>query len=291
MRVTSDHHNINGIRLFVRRFRDEAAAPSGLTLLLLHGFLDAGATWDLVAAPLAAAGHEVIAPDLRGFGRSDRIGAGGYYHFPDYVADVAALVNALSTARLGVVGHSMGGTVAVYYTGTLPARVERLALLEGLGPPHNEPELAVQRMETWLRDLERIDRAPRAVASLEQATARLAAVHPHVPHATLSRVAEQLTLRDESGRLTWAWDPLHRTTSPMPFSVQVFKTFLRRITCPTLLVSGGAAGWHPPDEEERAACLASAEHVELPEAGHMMHWSEPAALAERLAAFFGRPPR
>src|SRR5690242_21631642 len=102
----------NGIDLFVHRFRDEAAAPSGLTVLLLHGYMDAGGTWDLVAPALAAAGHDVVAPDLRGFGRSDAVGPGGYYHFPDYVADVEALVRELAPERLAVVGHSMGGTVA-----------------------------------------------------------------------------------------------------------------------------------------------------------------------------------
>lgn len=287
MRESTGYHEVNGIRLFVRRLRDEAAPSSGLTLLLLHGFLDAGATWDRVAAPLAAAGHEVIVPDLRGFGQSGWVGAGGYYHFPDYVADVAALVDALSPARLGVVAHSMGGSIAGYYAGTFPARVERLALLEGLGPPHSDPELAVQRMETWLHGLRRVERAPRPLASLEEATARLAAFHPHVPLDALGARAAQLTRRDETGRLCWAWDPLHRTTAPTPFSADVFKTFLRRITCPTLLVSGGPAGWRVPDEGERVACLASHERFELPDAGHMMHWTRPEALAERLAVFFG----
>ena len=83
----------HGLELNVHRFVDTAAAPRGLTLLLLHGFLDAGGSWDLVATELAPRGIEVYAVDLRGFGASDRVGAGGYYHFPDYVADVDALVD------------------------------------------------------------------------------------------------------------------------------------------------------------------------------------------------------
>src|SRR5262245_37916897 len=103
----SDVWLVNGLKLFVHRFRDESAPPSGLTVLLLHGFLDAGSTWDLTAPLLAKAGHEVLAPDLRGFGKSDWIGAGGYYYFPDYVADVVALIDQINPERLGVVGHSM----------------------------------------------------------------------------------------------------------------------------------------------------------------------------------------
>ncbi|AKT38875.1 alpha/beta fold hydrolase [Chondromyces crocatus] len=288
MRVTSSHHDIRGLRLFVRRYHDESARPSGLTLLLLHGFLDAGATWDRIATPLAQAGHDVVVPDQRGFGESGWIGPGGYYHFPDYVADVSALVDELAPARLGVVGHSMGGAVATYYTGTFPARVERLALLEGIGPGHNEPELAVTRMETWIRDLHRTDRTPRPIASLAQAVERLAVFHGSIPRDVLAIHAEQLVRRDARGNLTWAWDPLHRTTAPTPFSAHVFSAFLRRITCPTLLVTGGPTGWRPPDEAERAACLVAAEHVDLPDAGHMMHWSRPEALVEQLVRFFGK---
>jgi hypothetical protein len=71
--------------------------------------------------------------------------------------------------------------------------------------------------------------------------------------------------------------------------VDAFKAFLKSIDCPTLVVSGGPAGWHPADEEERIACLASATRFELPNAGHMMHWTEPTALSERLASFFAEP--
>src|SRR5271166_3011453 len=126
MMSSSGFQRVNGLKLWVHRFREEATPPSGLTIVLLHGFMDAGATWDLVAPTLAHGGHEVVAPDLRGFGWSDSIGAGGYYHFPDYVADVAELVDALAPRRLGLVGHSMGGTIAAFYAGANRDRVERL---------------------------------------------------------------------------------------------------------------------------------------------------------------------
>lgn len=282
----SDYFLVNGLKLYVHRFRDESVAPSGLTLLLLHGIFDAGATWDLVAGPLVRAGHEVLAPDLRGFGRSDWLGAGGYYYFPDYVADVAALVDELNPSRLGVVGHSMGGAVACLYAGSHPARVERLAVLEGLGPPDMPASIAVDRVQAWLRDLRRVDRVPRPMASMEEAVARLAANNSAVPHEVLETRARLLTRMDADGRLVWAHDPLHKTTSPTMFRQAEFEEFLSRITCPTLVVSGGPKGWHPPGEEERIARIRGAVRAELPRAGHMMHWTEPVALARELVAFF-----
>jgi pimeloyl-ACP methyl ester carboxylesterase len=277
---------VNGIGLMVHRFRDPRAVPSGMTALLLHGFMDAGATWDLVAAPLAARGHDVVAPDLRGFGASDRVGADGYYHFPDYVADVAALVDRLSPPRLAVVGHSMGGTVAALYAGALPERVDRLALLEGVGPMGSVPSHAVDRMRAWLRGASRVDRVQKPIGSLDDAVRRLAVNHPLVPADVLRTRAELLATRDGEGRYAWSYDPLHRTTAPMPFYADAFRAFLREIRCPTLFVGGGPQGYHPDDEDERLACIASVERVDLPGAGHMLHWTAPLELARLLDAFF-----
>lgn len=288
MQIGSGHVFVNGIRLYVHRFEPVSGRRSDLTVLLLHGFLDSGATWDLVAEPLARAGHDVIAPDLRGFGESDPISGGGYYHFPDYVNDLAVLIDVIAPRKLALVGHSMGGTIAALYAGTMPQRVDRLALLEGLGPSASEPSVAVDRMRTWLDDMRALDRNPRPLASFEEALDRLARRHPHVPKDVLSSRARLLT-RTDSGRLSWAYDPMHRTTSPTPFNLEAFKCFLRRIAAPTLYVSGGLTGMRTPDESERLACIRSSVHVDLPDAGHMMHWTAPAALAERLIGFFGGP--
>ena len=290
MLSTSGHQRLNGLKLWVNRFRDPDAPPSGLTVLLVHGFLDAGATWDLVAPTLARAGHEVIAPDLRGFGQSEWIGAGGYYHFPDYVADLSELMDSLLPRRLALVGHSMGGTVAALLAGARPECFERVALLEGLGPIGLEPEMAVERMKAWLRNLRDAPRSTRPLASLQEAIERLALHHPRVDRAVIETRARLLTRADDQGRLFWAYDPLHRSTAPTPFNIENFRVFLRRIACPTLVVSGGSLGWHPPDEAERAACLKDARHLELANAGHMMHWTAPEALAASLLAFFVEAP-
>ena len=283
----------NGLRLRVHRFIDGAATPSGLTLLLLHGYMDAGGTWDLVAPRLARAGHTLLAPDLRGFGESDPVGAGGYYHFVDYVADVDALVRRMLPAgeRLGVVGHSMGGTVASLFAGSRPDRIERLALLEGLGPPSMPAAVALDRTRAWLRNLEQLDRAPRPLESMDEAVRRLTANHPKVARDVLATRAKWLTRFDEEGRLVWAYDPLHRSTSPLPFQIEIFESFLTKIECPTLVVGGGPQGYHPEDEPERIAKIPDVRAIELPSAGHMMHWTQPDELGRILVEFFGAPPK
>lgn len=278
---------VRGLRLRLHGWRP-AADPVGPTVLILHGFLDSGATFEGLGTHLASAGLHVVAPDLRGFGDSDRVGAGGYYHFPDYVADVAELADQLQRERaapLAVVGHSMGGGVATLFAGALPDKVARLAVLEGWGPMHVEPELGVDQMRRHLADLRKVERSGRPIASMDEATMRLAVTHPRIDHEILAGVAEKLVRKDAEGRLTWAWDPLHRTTSPITFNAQVYASFLRAITCPVLSISGGPAGFHPPDEEERLREVRRLSKAEIPSAGHMMHWTAPDAVAALLIPF------
>jgi len=280
-----------GLSLAVHDFRDATREPSGLTVMLVHGYMDAGATWDRVAAPLARAGHVVLAPDLRGFGASERVGAGGYYHFPDYAADLAALVAELAPRRLALVGHSMGGTAACVFAGALPHAMERLVVIEGLGPPPMPPSLVVDRTRAWLHALGGDAREEKPLAGLDDAVRRLAFNHPRVPRELLRTLAAKLTRTNDRGELVWCYDPLHRTTSPTPFSADGFMSLLREVRCPVLFVDGGPAGFHPPDEPERLACFADLHHETFPEAGHMVHWTAPDRLADALLRFFDAPLR
>jgi len=262
------------------------------TALLLHGYMDAAATWELVAPALAAAGLRVLAPDLRGFGDGPRVGPGGYYHFPDYILDVSDLVEAFvpEGAPLMLVGHSMGGSIATMYAGTFPERVARLAILEGAGPPDNSPSTAPDRARRWIEQV-RVARArgARVMPSREDAQRRLFLNHPTVPHDVLRRRLDDLArVLPDGHAMAWKADPLHGTTSPALFLAEAWMAFARRAKCPVLSVSGGPKGWHPPDEETRLGAFAALERVEIPDAGHMMHWTRPEELARILVEFLMR---
>jgi pimeloyl-ACP methyl ester carboxylesterase len=267
-----------------------SAAGATATVLLLHGFMDAAATWDLVAPRLAGAGLRVLAPDLRGFGDGARLPAGAYYYFPDYVLDVAEIVEALVPAGspLVVVGHSMGGSVATLYAGTTPSRVTRLVVVEGAGPPDNQHEHVPSRMRSWIDGVRAVrTRGERTMASREDALKRLAGNHPRVPPEVLRTRLGALLREVPDGRFAWKADPLHTTQSPVPFFAESFKAFARRVECPTLFVSGGPRGWHPPDEAERIAAFRELSRVEFDDAGHMMHWTRPEELATAILKFVG----
>ena len=268
----------------------ELGAP---LVLMLHGFQDVGASFDDVAEVLATRGHHVVAPDLRGFGDSDRVAPGGWYYFPDYVFDVVELVDSLSPdASVALVGHSMGGTIAGLVAGTIPARIRKLALIEGVGPPSMSDDHAVDRMIHFIEGVRRARTRNEKLMSREDALARLAISHPTVEKHVLARRAEQLTRPSSIGGdgLVWAFDPLHRARSPFEFKVERWRSFARRITADTLCIGGGPTGFHPDDEAERIASIPAARSCDIDGAGHMVHWTRASALAEVLASFLSAEP-
>lgn len=104
-----------------------ATAGRGPLILLLHGFPERWFSWRAQIPALAAEGYRVVAPDLRGYGQSDKPASG--YEITDLAQDVAALVTALGEESATVVGHDWGGAIAWEAAARHPARVARVAVL------------------------------------------------------------------------------------------------------------------------------------------------------------------
>jgi len=257
---------------------------AGSVVLLLHGFLEHAHVWDWVAPSLAAAGHHVFALDWRGHGDSQWIGAGGYYHFVDYVADLAGVVRALG-GQVSLVGHSMGGGAALLYAGAEPERVRALALIEGLGVPDTEPSTVPERVVSWLHDLERSERRVRGTITVAAAVRRLRDRFPHFSEAVARHLVEFGT-RNAGGARVWKFDPLHQTRAPQPTYVSQAREFWKRVTCPVLYVEGTESNLRlaPADIDERLTALR-ARRVTIAGSGHHPHLEQPATLVRALLGF------
>lgn len=257
-------------------------APGDTTFVLVHGFLDMAYTWHEVAPLLAARAH-VIAPDLRGHGDSDWIGAGGYYHFLDYVPDLDEVITRLARKRVIVVGHSMGGSVVSYWAGTRPTRPAAIALLEGLGPPDQAQVPLPERTASWIGAWRDARRAYRAMATIEEAAARMRKNDPLLGEE-LARKLAAVGTRPVDGGLTWKHDPLHMTIGPYAYRRDSAAQYWSRITCPVLVVDGAQSKLTLSAEEraERRACFKQTRHVTIDDAGHSLQWHQPQRLAELL---------
>ena len=133
----------DGIELAVL---DEGDGPA---VLLLHGFPDSHHVWRHQISALVDAGFRAIAPDLRGFGESDRPAEVQAYAVRHSVADMLAILDALDVDRVRVVGHDWGASLAWGVAAYLPDRVEKLVALS-VGHPGTRRETTVdQREKSW----------------------------------------------------------------------------------------------------------------------------------------------
>lgn len=261
--------------------------PGEVSFVLVHGFADLGYMWRDVAERLAPHGH-VIAPDLRGHGDSDPAGPGGYYHFMDYIADLDDVIAQLARRRVVLVGHSMGGSVSSYYTGTRPERVAALALLEGLGPPDLSELDGPDRTRAWIDAWRGARARPRPMPDLDDAVRRLRRHDERLGAELAHRLAEVGT-RPVDGGLVWKLDPLHRTVGPYPFRLAVAIRYWQRITCPVLFVDGADSRTNLPlaERARRREHFASHRHVTVADSGHAIPRHQPARVAELLVELAG----
>ena len=120
----------NGIRLEVARAGPEGGPPT----ILLHGFPEDWSCWRRQIGPLAGAGLDVLAPDQRGYGRSDKPPGVAAYSLDTLADDVLGLIESTGRPSASLVGHDWGGVVAWWVAIRHPERVDRLAIVNAPHP-------------------------------------------------------------------------------------------------------------------------------------------------------------
>ena len=246
--------------------------PGRPPLLLLHGGRDHARNWDWVAQALRGAYH-IIAPDLRGHGDS-QWAVGGGYATADYVLDVAQLLGALQLFPITIIGHSLGGAVALKYTGTYPDRVRKVVAIEGLGlPPHMMRDTpADQRMAEWIAEMQAFaQRHPHRYKSLDEAVARMRDANPHLSAEQAHHLTVHGSYRDEDGTYLWKFDNYVRAASPHLYDMGESRRFWSQITCPVLLLRGAESWASDPEKDGRATAFRDYKLVNIDQAGHWVH--------------------
>ena len=231
-------------------------------LVLIHGGRDHCRNWDPVALALQDR-YTVYAPDLRGHGDSGWA-LGGMYSLPEFVLDTATLVASLGDGPLTIIGHSLGGAVALQYAGTYPERVLKVVAIEGLGPPTLEHRPAHIRMREWIDHMHEMERRePRRYASVEDATRRMMEANPHLTPEMAHYLTLHGTRRDDDGTLSWKFDNYVRIRSPYEFNLEDAQDIWARITAPVLLIKGSES-WAPdPEKSGRAATIPNYRSVTI----------------------------
>ncbi len=279
----SERVQIRGVDYHVSRWGDERNP----LLVYLHGWGDTGSTWQFVVDCLSDRWF-VVAPDWRGFGKSEHVGP--HYWFPDYLADLDALLGIYSpdsAARL--VGHSMGANVVGLYAGVMPERVKAFINVEGFGLADSDPANAPANYRRWIERSARVS-GYSTYASMEELASRILARNPRMRRAFALYVAGEWARRGEDGIIRLWADPAHRLPNAVQYRRAEALACWDRVEAPVLLVLGAetdftsaAKPWIDPDESKHP--FRGAPSRSIPGAGHMVHFDAPGSLAAAIDEF------
>jgi len=267
----SSHYVSQRLKIHFVDWGNESAPP----LLLIHGGKDHARSWDWTARRLREHYH-VIAPDLRGHGDS-AWAIGGQYTMPEFVLDLAQLVDTLGLAPVRIVAHSMGAAVSLFYAGVFPDRVRKLVAIEGMGIPPSigariegrEPWEAVSDWIEQVRDCSR--RQPRRYASIDEAAARMQSENSFLSPEQARHLTVHGVARNEDGTFSWKFDNASRPFFPHRMPRESMERLWARIDCPTLLIHGSESRHGDPGRDGRAGLIRDAEVLEIQGAGHWVH--------------------
>ncbi len=248
---------MNGILNIVGR-NGEDHAKDNPTLVFLHYFGGSSRSWSEVIVLLAGE-YRCVAPDLRGFG--DSAALKGNYALSDYADDISTLIAGLDIKSCALIGHSMGGKIALAIAARRPANLHSLVLLAP-SPPTPEPIPEEERA----RLLAGYGDRTAAEETLRKITAR------PLPAPTFER-----SIEDNMRCTRPAWRAWLETGSREDISTDV-----ARIEVPVLVVAGAADEPLTTDllQREVVQCINGARLITLPGVAHLLPLENPAAVAE-----------
>jgi pimeloyl-ACP methyl ester carboxylesterase len=259
-------------------------------LLLIHGGRDHCRNWDWVAERLLDRYH-IIAPDLRGHGDSEWA-TGASYNELNYVYDIAQLVHQKKMAPVTIIAHSLGGSIALLYSGLFPETVKKVVAIEGLGP---SPEMQQrwldttieQRVRSWIEmRRQAAGRVARKYATIEDAIARMREENTHLNDAQARHLTVHGAVQNEDGTYSWKFDNFVRMGGgPGGLSTDDQRRIWGCITSPVLLVRGTESWASDPAVDGRIRHFSDARLANIERAGHWSHHDQLDVFMDRVNAF------
>jgi pimeloyl-ACP methyl ester carboxylesterase len=257
--------------------------PSGSILaFVLHGWLDNAASFESLASHMPDV--RLIAVDFPGHGHSSHIEPGHSYHFIDGLYLIDDLAHHFELKQFNLIGHSMGAAISSLYAAAQPKKVNRLVMIESLGPLTATPENINELLNKSVRQRRLlVDKRKPIYPEFEQAlTARAEA--SEIDKDLIRPLVERSLTKLAKG-YTWRADPRLRVASPVRLSESQLEHTLAQIVAPTLLIEGDR-GYLTKDSpfavrKKWFQHLASECFV----GGHHVHLEQPQAIAKSIKQF------
>ena len=270
-------------------------APGKVPLVMVHGWMDVAASYQFVVDAFAR-DHYVVAPDWRGYGLTEVPDCDNYW-FPDYLADLDFLIDHYSPDQpVNLVGHSLGGNVVMFYAGARPQRVRRLINLEGFGMPATKPTQAPGRYAKWMDELKDFHRGEKDLKTYEGIAGvaqRLMKTNKRLSQDKAEWLAGYWAAPDAQGRWRILGDAAHKIINAQLFRVDEVLAVYGNIAAPTLVVEASdnsldqwwKGRYTLAEFHERLGAVPQLRHVQIEDAGHMMHHDQPLHLAQLIQDF------
>jgi pimeloyl-ACP methyl ester carboxylesterase len=245
------------------------------TCLLLHGFGEGSYVWSQFAPQLQDY-CRVLAIDLRGHGDSDW-DPDADYSSRRHAADLAHVIDMLALEQFVLVGHSLGGELALHLAGELHKRIRALAVVDY--GPSIDPDVQRQSMELFRA-------AFRRYASIEEYASWLETTRPILPRQQVRWLARGALREDGTGGYSLKCDPALAYDFD---DLAPTDTALRAIRCPVLLIRGRQSAILGMQTARRMArLLPNGELVVVPKAGHAVMVDDPAGFRQAVMPFVRR---
>jgi pimeloyl-ACP methyl ester carboxylesterase len=267
-------------------------------MVLLHGWMDVSASWQFVVDAMDGA-RFIIAPDWRGFGLTESAQADTFW-FPDYLADLDLLLDHYFKEKaIDLVGHSMGGNIALLYAGVRPERVRTLVNLEGFGLPATTPEQAPGRMARWIDDIGKLNSGAIATKTYDNAGAVAQRLMKNNPRLSLDKaqwLARHWAREQADGRWAILGHPAHKLASATLYRADEVREIHRAVRANVLSVEAqdnGLAYWTKGEltleqHHQRMQVLPRLGYARVEDAGHMLHHDQPQRVASLIEGFLAR---
>ena len=253
----------------------------GPLVLCLHGILEQGAAWSEVAIRLAQKGYRVIAPDLRGHGRSDRVGKGGSYNLIDFLGDIDVIVENLAGKAFILVGHSLGSVLGAIFATVRPQRIKNIVLVETILPTSSEDEDPTASLTNQLNSMAAPPEHP-VFPDVKTAAERLRKATPAISPSLAMLLAQRITEPCQGG-VRWRWEPLLRTRAGISLNGigrSRYLKLLKKIKVPITLVYGDKSNFNRiEDLNKQQEAMPNATRVVV-SGGHNLPLEAPSALAK-----------
>lgn len=253
---------VNGLKIHYLDWGGEGKQP----ILLLHGALQQGHSWDLVALSLCADYH-VLVPDARGHGES-QWAPDGDYSVEAHVRDLDGLLKALGLDQILLVGHSMGGKHAYVFTSLNPDRVKALVIVD-VGPEVRPQGVA---------RIERFRELPAELSSYLEFAERVQEYTGRPLNQVLGSLKYSIR-QMPNGKWTWKHDKLFRAPGYQVETWPEKKMWdcLASLQCPTLIIRGEESDIFSSEVMEKMLTVISqSDFAVVPRAGHLVPGDNPA---------------